>query len=207
MVKLISITPKVEELITYCARVSSPKNQDNFETAPKLLNYCIKNGHWSIFEMGNMCLEIETTRAIAAQILRHKSFSFQEFSQRYSESSNYISCKARRQDIKNRQNSLDDLSEDDKIWFRNIQEDVWKNSYNLYQESLKRGIAKECARMLLPLNTTTKLYMNGNIRSWLHYINLRSDKSTQLEHREIADECKKIFIEQLPSIAKSMEWV
>lgn len=203
-VNLINITPEAEKTIAYCARVSSP-NQDNPEI-DKLLNYCIKHGHWSIFEQANMCVEIETSRAISAQILRHKSFSFQEFSQRYSEVQEFEIYNARRQDSKNRQNSIDDLSREDKAWFHQAQLVIQETSENLYTQALDLGIAKELARMLLPMSSKTKLYMNGSIRSYIHYLELRTHKDTQLEHREIAEEIKKIFIEQLPNTAKALEW-
>lgn len=203
-VKLISITPDTEKTIMYCARVSNPKNQDNDN--PKLLEYCIKNGHWSIFEMANMTIEITTSRAIAAQILRHRSFSFQEFSQRYAEATNFVKYKARRQDSKNRQNSIDDMSATDLMWFNDAQKEVAEYTFKRYNEALEKGIAKECARFLLPLNTETKLYMNGSVRSWIHYLDLRCGNGTQLEHKEIADQIKKIFIEQLPNVAKAKGW-
>ena len=203
-VRLIHTTPEAEKHIAYCARVSSPK-QDNPEY-DKLLSYCIKHKHWSIFEMASMCIEIKTTRAIAAQILRHRSFSFQEFSQRYSEAQNFDFTEARRQDLKNKQNSIADLSDEDQQWFYDAQSQVILLSNKLYKEALDKGVAKECARFLLPLNTETKMYMYGNIRSWIHYIEVRTDSSTQLEHREIAEECKRIFIEQFPVIAKALEW-
>jgi len=206
-VRLISITPEAENIISYCARVSNPSNQDNFETAPKLLGYCIKNKHWSVFEMANMVLEVETSRSISAQILRHRSFNFQEHSTRYAESNNFIRREARRQDLKNRQNSVDDLSEEVKRWFTVAQEGVWQNSYDLYKVALEKGIAKECARELLPLNTMTKLYMNGTIRSWIHYIQLRTENGTQLEHKMIAEECKDIFCKELPNISKALNWL
>lgn len=205
-VKLISITPEAEKLIAYCARVSNPKNQENYDTAPKLLAYLIKHKHWSPYEMSNMVLEITTGRDIAAQILRHRSFSFQEYSQRYSEAQSYVEREARRQDVKNKQNSIDDLSEDTKEWFRLQQIHLWEECYYSYQQALERGIAKECARSLLPLNTETTLYMNGSIRSWIHYIQLRTEASTQLEHREIALECQRIFKEQLPNTAEALGW-
>lgn len=204
-VKLIHITPDSEKHIAYCARVSNPKNQDN-EDYSKLLSYCIKNQHHSIFEMSNMCLEITTSRAISAQILRHKSFSFQEFSQRYAEATEFETYNLRKQDTKNRQNSTDDLEISTKIWFEDEIQSLQENTKYLYQRALDKGIAKECARMILPMSVQTKLYMNGNIRSWMHYINLRCDKSTQLEHREIAEECKKIFKEQLPVVSKALNW-
>ena len=204
-VKLITVTPDAEKNIMYMARVSNPKNQESQNT--KLIDYCINNQHWSIFEMANMVVEIETSRAIAAQILRHRSFSFQEFSQRYAEASTTESYPARRQDSKNRQNSIDDMSEEDKDWFESAQEMVDLYTFDMYKEALNRGIAKEQARFLLPLSTTTKLYMNGTVRSWLHYLDLRCANGTQLEHKEIADSIKQIFIEQFPVIAKAKGWV
>lgn len=215
MVKLIATTQGANELvnktgqevIAYIARVSNPSNQMNFETAPKLLAYLIKHKHFSPFEHSFMTLELETTRAVAAQILRHRSFVFQEYSQRYSEVQEYVPCDARRQDIKNRQNSTDDLSDDDRVWFKNIQEDIWNSSFRLYKEALKRGVAKESARFLLPLNTKTTVLMTGNVRSWLHYIELRSANGTQAEHMVIAQECKKIFNEQFPDTAKALGWL
>ena len=204
-VKLISVTPDCEKNIMYCARVSNPSNQNSDNT--KLLDYCIKHGHWSIFEMGNMVVEITTSRAIAAQILRHRSFSFQEFSQRYAKASEFELYEARRQDDKNRQNSIDDMSEDDKNWFDTAQQKVWNISKDLYDEAIKRGIAKEQARFLLPLNTQTKLYMNGSIRSWLHYSDLRCGNGTQKEHKDIADAIKLVFCQQFPNIAKAKGWI
>lgn len=204
-VRLVSITPKAEELIAYCARVSNPANQENKEIAG-LIRHCIKHGHWSIFEQANMVMEITTSRGIAPQILRHRSFSFQEFSQRYAASTSHITYEPRRQDQKNRQSSVDDLSAESKEWFRQAQDDVWKLAYEKYERALSMGIAKECARFLLPLNTRTTLYMNGTIRSWLHYIDLRTGHGTQLEHAQIAEECRQIFIEQLPVIAAAMGW-
>jgi len=215
-VRLISITkPEItlndkhltpEDLIVYCARVSSPKNQENTGTGQKLLEYCISNKHWSIFEMVNMCVEIITSRAISAQILRHKSFSFQEASQRYSEVQNFEIYEARRQDLKNRQNSVDNLSVETKEWFDKAQNDIIIKSNELYSEALNKGIAKECARFLLPLNTKTKLYMNGSIRSWIHYLDLRTSNGTQLEHKDIAEEIKEIFIINFPLISKGLKW-
>ena len=204
-VKLISITPKAEETIAYCARVSNPENQENPEIS-RLLRHCIKNGHWSIFETANMVIEITTSRGIAPQILRHRSFSFQEFSQRYAASTSVMHYEARRQDEKNRQNSVDDFDQGTKDWFRTAQDEVWNLAFARYQEALAKGIAKECARFLLPLNTQTRLYMNGTIRSWLHYIELRSGHGTQAEHMRIAEGCKKIFCEQLPLTAAAMGW-
>jgi thymidylate synthase (FAD) len=208
-VELISITPDAEKTIAYCARVSNPMGQDRDEYA-KLLKYCIDHGHWSIFEMSNMVLEIETTRGIAAQILRHRSFSFQEFSQRYADT-NLISedipaPDLRIQDKKNRQNSLDNLADNDKITWSRIIEDHFRKSQYIYDEMLKIGIAKECARFVLPLATPTKMYMNGTIRSWIHYINLRSANGTQKEHMDVANKCKEIFIQQLPVVAEALGW-
>ena len=204
MVKLISITPDAEKTIVYCARVSS-KEQDNPEIS-KLIKYCLDHNHWSIFETASMTVEIETSRAISAQILRHRSFTFQEFSQRYAEATEYITYEARRQDKKNRQNSIGDMKLDDEKWFWEAQQMVQSNCDRVYRQALKRGIAKEQARFLLPMSTKTKLYMTGSIRSWLHYIELRSDKDTQLEHRVIAEEIKSIFIEQLPILSEAKKW-
>lgn len=210
-VKLISMTKGVdgmsaEELVAFTARVSNPSNQMNHETSPRLIAYLIKNKHWSPLEMASATIEITTSRAIAAQILRHRSFSFQEFSQRYAKATAFKIYPARRQDMKNRQNSVDDMSEDDREWFHKVQNEVQHFSNNMYNEALDRGIAKEQARFLLPLGTETTLYMSGTLRSWVHYIDLRSAHGTQLEHKEIALECKKIFIENFPIIAGAMEW-
>lgn len=203
-VKLVHVTPESEKHIAYCARVSSP-NQENPEYI-KLLKYLIKHKHWSPYEMASMCLEITTSRGIAAQILRHRSFSFQEFSQRYAVSGEeFETYGARRQDLKNKQNSIDDMSKDDQVWFANVQEDVQKYSHQVYEQALKRGIAKEQARFLLPLSTTTKMYMMGSFRSWMTYFITRMDKSTQLEHREIAKQCFLIFKENAPIIALILE--
>ncbi len=204
-VKLVSVTPDAEKTIGYCARVSNPKNQDNPEVS-KLLSYCIKHGHWSIFEMANMVVEIETTRGIAAQILRHRSFSFQEFSQRYAQALGFEYNPPRRQDKKNRQNSLDDLSTDTIEWYRQAIVSVHEKGQHLYQMALDKGIAKECARFLLPLSTRTRMYMNGTIRSWIHYIKLRTDPSTQKEHRDIAETIKDIFDTQFPITSKALDW-
>lgn len=204
-VKLISITPNAEETMAFCARVSNPLNQDNPNIA-KLLSYCIQHGHWSVFEQANMVLEISTSRAISPQILRHRSFAFQEFSQRYAEADEFHLFKARRQDKKNRQNSIDDFDNETQSWFEQCQKEIWDFAYSKYSESLQRGIAKECARALLPLNTATKIYMNGTIRSWLHYIDLRAKPETQLEHRDIALQCQQIFSMQLPQVALAMGW-
>lgn len=204
MVKLISIPPEPEYIIGYCARVSNPKNQENPDVF-KLISYCVKNKHWSIFEMQNIVLEITTSRAIAAQILRHKSFSFQEFSQRYSESDYYIETNPRKQDLKNRQHSTDDLPFELVEEFQEKQRQNWIHSYEMYKYFTSKGVAKESARFLLPLSTGTKLYMNGNIRSWIHYCILRCDSSTQLEHRVIAQECWKIIRKELPNVANAVE--
>lgn len=208
-VSLISITPDAEKTIAYCARVSNPIGQDREDYA-KLLRYCILHGHWSIFEMANMVLEINTTRGIAAQILRHRSFSFQEFSQRYADTSllteDIPPIDIRRQDVKNRQNSIDDFEESDKKTFKEIIHNHFMASQHLYQTLLDNGVAKECARFVLPLATPTRMYMNGTIRSWIHYINLRSGHGTQKEHMDIANQCKDIFIQQLPIITEALGW-
>lgn len=202
-VDLISITPDAEKTVMYCARVSSP-NQENDN--PKLLSYCIKHGHWSVFEQATMTIEIQTSRAISAQILRHRSFSFQEFSQRYAAVSSFEKYEARRQDTKNRQNSIDDMSKADKEWFEYAQEEVQKSAMWHYEEALKRGIAKEQARFLLPMSSSTKLYMTGSLRSWIHYLELRCGNGTQLEHKVIADEIKQVFIRELPIISEALGW-
>lgn len=205
---LVSVTPDAEKHIAYCARVSNPNNQDN-EKFSGLLKYCIKHQHWSIFEQAFMTLEITTTRGIAAQILRHRSFTFQEFSQRYAPTSflgDIELPELRRQDDKNRQNSIDDL---DPVIVEKLNRQMitlFSSANNLYKQMLDAGVAKECARFVLPLATPTKLYMTGSIRSWLHYIELRSAHGTQKEHMDIANSCKKIFVEQFPSISEAMEW-
>lgn len=204
-VKLIWITPNAESIMGYCARVSNPENQDNPDVS-KLLKYCIDHRHWSVFETANMCLEIETSRAISAQILRHKSFSFQEFSQRYAESVKIESYLPRRQDTKNRQNSIDDLSDEDKRWWLQTETRIAMNGFNAYHNALERGISKETARFLLPMATSTRLYMNGTIRSWIHYITERTDKGAQKEHRDLAEQAKHIFITNLPIISEALEW-
>ena len=208
-VKLVSVTPDAEQLMAYIARVSNPSNQDN-EKYSGLLKYCIKHNHWSVFEQSTMTLEIETTRAIAAQILRHRSFTFQEFSQRYAASTALGKIdlpELRRQDEKNRQNSIDDL--DPKIveaLNRQI-ETLFTASTNLYSQMLEAGVAKECARMVLPLCTPTRIYMTGSCRSWIHYINLRSAHGTQKEHMEIAEACRDLFTQQFPSVSEALEWI
>lgn len=205
-VKKIWATPDAEKLISYCARVSSPKNQTNFETAPRLLKYCIKNKHWSIFEMANMCVEIQTSRGISPQILRHRSFCFQEFSQRYAKVSGFVNYSARRQDQKNRQNSIDNLEKWKQAFFSTAQAVLQKLSLRLYNTALKIGIAKESARFLLLGSAKTTMYMNGTVRSWIHYLQLRTDPSTQLEHREVALAIQKIFIKEFPVVAEALGW-
>lgn len=208
-VKLVSLSQphdddmNCEDLIAYCARVSNPSNQNNTTTAPKLLKYLIKHKHWSPFEMASMTLEIKTSRAIAAQILRHRSFSFQEFSQRYSVAQELEEIEFRRQAEKNRQSSTDEFT--DGFFLSKVREHLGK-SVSLYNEAIKLGVAKESARLLLPLTTETTMYMSGTIRSWVHYIDLRSQQDTQKEHREIAEACKKIFIENFPNISLALDW-
>ena len=205
-VDLVHVTPNAEKLITKMARVSAPENQSNMETAPRLLRYLIKHQHWSPFEMANMCVEIQTTRGISAQILRHRSFSFQEFSQRYADVSAMGSAEIpqlRRQDYKNRQNSIDDLTpEDVGVYYRRISQ-LFEDAEHLYREMVSNGVAKECARNVLPLASRTRLYMNGTLRSFIHYIQLRESHGTQLEHQMIAKEIKAIFTEQFPIIAEA----
>jgi thymidylate synthase (FAD) len=185
-------TLTAEEMIAYCARVSNPSNQTNTDSMPKLLKYLRDHSHWSPFEMVSASLEVETSRGIAPQILRHRSFSFQEFSQRYAavDDSGVVIYAARRQDDKNRQNSIDDLPDEVKSEWMSRQLDNWRRSFDHYTWALNNGIAKECARMVLPLGAKTKLYMSGSIRSWIHYCEVRCDVSTQLEHREIAIACR-----------------
>lgn len=206
-VDLVWVTPNAEEMIVKMARVSAPKNQDNMDTAPKLLRYLINHSHWSPFEMCNLCVEIETTRAISPQILRHRSFSFQEFSQRYADANELGSAvipHLRRQDSKNRQNSIDDLSPElIASYYRRISQ-ICEDSEHLYREMISNGVAKECARSILPLSTQTRLYMNGTIRSWIHYLQLRTDNGTQLEHQQIAQRIKQIFCDQFPVIGQAV---
>ena len=207
-VHLVTATPDAEKTMAYIARVSNPRNQDN-QDFTKLLRYCITNEHWSVFEQAYMTLQIETNRGIAAQILRHRSFTFQEFSQRYADSSQLGEIPIpdlRRQDVKNRQNSISDLPSDLIEKFQNKVKSQFKESLNLYQEMLEAGIAKECARFVLPIATPTRIYMSGSCRSWIHYINLRSAHGTQREHMLIANECKEIFSLQFPSVSKALEW-
>ena len=208
-VKLVTVTPDAEKLMAYVARVSNPSNQDN-EKFAGLLKYCIKHQHWSVFEQSSMTLEIETTRAIAAQILRHRSFTFQEFSQRYAASTALGDIdlpELRRQDDKNRQNSTDDLDPEMVEKFNKQMITLFSSAKSLYEQMLSQGVAKECARMVLPLCTPTRIYMTGSCRSWIHYINLRSAHGTQKEHMEIAEECRKVFTEQFPSVSEALEWV
>ena len=209
-VKLISVTPDAEKNIAYCARVSNPNNQEN-EKIAGLLKYCINHQHWSIFEMAFMTLEINTTRGLAAQILRHRSFTYQEFSQRYADSSLLAEqipmFDLRRQDTKNRQNSIDDIDEFTKQEFEIQIQRYFAEGMDLYQAMLDKGIAKECARFVLPLATPTRLYMSGSVRSWIHYIQLRSANGTQKEHMDIANECKCIFAGEFPVIAEALGWV
>ena len=208
-VKLVTVTPDAEQLMAYIARVSNPSNQDN-EKYAGLLKYCIKHNHWSVFEQSTMTLEIETTRAIAAQRLRHRSFTFQEFSQRYAASTALGDIdlpELRKQDEKNRQNSTNDLDPEliEKLNKQMIT--LFSSSKALYESMLKQGVAKECARMVLPLCTPTRIYMTGSCRSWIHYINLRSAHGTQKEHMLIAEACRKVFTEQFPAVSEALEWV
>ena len=208
-VSLVTVTPDAEKTMAYVARVSNPDNQENPNYA-KLLGYCIKHGHWSVFEQAHMTLEIETTRGLAAQILRHRSFTFQEFSQRYA-STNLLSDsielpELRRQDTKNRQNSIDDLDPEVVEKLNRQMVTLFSSASALYNQMLGHGVAKECARFVLPLACPTKLYMTGSVRSWVHYIDLRSANGTQKEHMDIALECKRIFKEQFPTVAEAMEW-
>ncbi len=209
-VKLVTVTPKAEETMGYVARVSNPKNQDNPKVAG-LLGYCIKHGHWSVFEQAHMTVEIETTRGLAAQILRHRSFTYQEFSQRYADSSMLSKVipmpELRRQDDKNRQNSIDDLDPFVVQDFELKMQRHFVDGMKLYKDMLDAGVAKECARFVLPLATPTKLYMTGSVRSWIHYINLRSAHGTQKEHMQIAENCRAIFNEQFPIVAEALGWL
>ena len=204
-VKLISVTPDAEKMMAYVARVSNPNNQENPNYA-KLLGYCIKHNHWSVFEQAFMTLELETTRGVAPQVLRHRSFTYQEFSQRYADSSMLADqvpmFDLRRQDTKNRQNSIDDIDPFVKQEFEIKVRRHFDEAMVLYQSMLDSGIAKECARFVLPLATPTRIYMSGSCRSWIHYINLRTANGTQKEHMDLAEGCKKVFIEQFPTCAE-----
>jgi len=209
-VKLISVTkPEVEgidnaeDIIAYCARVSNPTNQMNTETAPRLLRFLIKHKHWSPFELANMCVEIQTSRAIAAQILRHRSFSFQEFSQRYSKATEMEPLELRAPAEKNRQSSSEIVQDE---YFNKMAAAFLEGSKQMYDQLIAAGVAKECARMILPLNTQTTMYMNGSIRSWIHYIDLRTEENTQKEHREIAEAVKAVFVENFPTVSEALEW-
>ena len=208
-VKLVTVTPEAEKTMGYVARVSNPNNQENPNVAG-LLKYCIKHNHWSVFEQAHMTVEIETTRGLAAQILRHRSFTYQEFSQRYADSSLLAEKiplpELRRQDTKNRQNSIDDVDPFVNQDFQIKMERHFEQGMNLYQEMLDQGIAKECARFVLPLATPTRLYMTGSVRSWIHYIDLRSANGTQKEHMDIANAVRDVFVEQFPICAEALEW-
>ena len=207
-VKLITVTPNAEETMGYVARVSNPNNQDNPKVAG-LLGYCIKHQHWSVFEQAHMTLEIETTRGIAAQILRHRSFTYQEFSQRYANTNMLGKIDVpdlRSQDDKNRQNSIDDIPQAQKARLQGQIERYFAEGLDLYNELIREGIAKECARFVLPLATPTRIYMTGSVRSWIHYIDLRSAHGTQKEHMDIAEACRQIFIGQFPIVSTALNW-
>ena len=209
-VKFVSITPDAEKMMAYIARVSNPSNQQN-ENYSGLLKYCIKHNHWSVFEQSSMTLEIETTRGLAAQILRHRSFTFQEFSQRYADTklldTQIPVPDLRSQDLKNRQNSNDDIPQEKKEEYQALIARHFEDSMNLYNALLENGVAKECARFVLPLATPTRLYMTGSCRSWIHYINLRSAHGTQKEHMDVVAKARSIFVEQFPSVSEALEWV
>ena len=208
-VKLVSITPDAEQMMAYIARVSNPSNQEN-EKYSGLLKYCIKHNHWSVFEQSTMTVEIETTRAIAAQILRHRSFTFQEFSQRYADTKLLEAIKLpelRRQDTKNRQNSIDDLDPEVVEKLNKQMKTLFSSGQALYNQMVEYGVAKECARMVLPLCTPTRIYMTGSCRSWIHYINLRSSHGTQKEHMVIAEGVKDVFVEQFPAVSEALGWI
>ena len=209
-VKFVSITPDAEKTMAYIARVSNPSNQQN-ENYSGLLKYCIKHNHWSVFEQSSMTLEIETTRGLAAQILRHRSFTFQEFSQRYADTklldTQIPVPDLRSQDLKNRQNSNDDIPQEKKEEYQALIARHFEDSMNLYNALLENGVAKECARFVLPLATPTRLYMTGSCRSWIHYINLRSAHGTQREHMEIVEKARSIFVEQFPAVSEALGWI
>ena len=208
-VKFVSITPDAEKMMAYIARVSNPSNQQN-EKYAGLLQYCIKHNHWSVFEQSSMTLEIETTRGLAAQILRHRSFTFQEFSQRYADTklldTQIPVPDLRSQDLKNRQNSNDDIPQEKKEEYQALIARHFEDSMNLYNSLLSEGVAKECARFVLPLATPTRLYMTGSCRSWIHYINLRSAHGTQKEHMDVVEKARSIFVEQFPSVSEALGW-
>ena len=202
--RLLWVTPEAERLIVKTARVSAPQNEDNLATGPRLLKYLIRHKHWSPFEMANMCLEIHTQRDISAQIIRHRSFSFQEFSQRYAEAEKAKVPQFRRQDSRNRQNSIDDLTEEQCDLLEDLTYKHFNEGYELYQTMLEMGVAKETARRILPMCSPTRIYMNGTLRSWIHYIDLRTDPGTQWEHRTIANQAKIIFEQQFPVISEAL---
>ena len=208
-VSLISVSPDAEKHMAYCARVSNPNNQDN-ENYAGLLRYCIKHQHWSIFEQAFMTLEINTTRGLAAQILRHRSFTFQEFSQRYADTNLLDSVipvpDLRSQDLKNRQNSNDDIPQEKKEEYQALIARHFSEAMDLYNALLQEGVAKECARFVLPLATPTRIYMTGSVRSWVHYIDLRSAHGTQKEHMDVVAEIRKIFAKQFPTVAEALDW-
>ena len=208
-IKLISVTPDAEKAMAYVARVSNPQNQEN-EKFAGLLRYCIKHGHWSVFEQAHMTLEINTTRGLAAQILRHRSFTYQEFSQRYQDVSHIREDiplpELRSQDEKNRQNSVDDVDPAIVEKYNVKMRKHFDASIDLYKEMLHDGIAKECARFVLPLATPTRLYMTGSVRSWIHYINLRSAHGTQKEHMDLVENVRTVFKEQFPTVSEALEW-
>ena len=208
-VNLVTVTPKAEETMGYVARVSNPKNQDNPKVAG-LLGYCIKHGHWSVFEQAHLTVEIETTRGLAAQILRHRSFTFQEFSQRYADTNLLADeipmFELRSQDLKNRQNSIDDIPKNKKADLQARIAEYFVDSMDLYNELLANGVAKECARFVLPLATPTRLYMSGSIRSWIHYIDLRSAHGTQKEHMDLVENIRGIFKKEFPIISEALSW-
>ena len=208
-IKLVSVTPDAEKTMAYIARVSNPKNQDN-ENFSGLLKYCIKHGHWSVFEQAFMTVEINTTRGLAAQILRHRSFTFQEFSQRYADTNLLDSMipvpDLRSQDNKNRQNSNDDIPQEKKEEYQALIARHFSDSMDLYNSLLQEGVAKECARFVLPLATPTRIYMTGSVRSWVHYIDLRSAHGTQQEHKDVVEGVRSIFREQFPTVAEALDW-
>lgn len=214
MIRLVAATTGVgelagksaEEVVTFAARVSNPANQTDFASGPKLLAYCIRNEHWSVFETAGLTFEVTTSRAIAEQLTRHRSFTFQMKSQRYSGSHGNTENEARRQDSKNRQNSVDDLSNETRLWFKEAQAKVWNTSHSLYSEALVMGIAKECARFLLPLSTETTLYMTGSMRSWYHYCQLRRAHGTQKEHADIAEAIRKEIAINFKTFALAFGW-
>ena len=207
-VSFVNITADPEQTMAYIARVSNPSNQNN-ENYAGLLRYCIKHQHWSVFEQSSMTLEIETTRGLAAQVLRHRSFTFQEFSQRYADSNLLGKIDLpdlRRQDTKNRQNSIDNLEPQIVEKLNKQMTTLFESSLALYNQMLELGVAKECARFVLPLATPTRLYMTGSCRSWIHYIQLRSAHGTQKEHMDIANACKGLFVQYYPTVAEALEW-